>query len=231
MGRPTGDRGYIDIPLGRVTILRGQADPAGLVVKFYPGNTAYMPSPEAVLARAGQPTLLFVTRVDEGPSGLYLARSVDALQPASRLQVEAVQAEVRRQRLIASRWVAEPTLPHFARVRELVSNLPSASQERQEQIFQQLEALGSAAVPAIVAQMDDRRPLAHQQISLVNDNSDAFEGLRHYDPKLIVDALDAILNQVVGLGGSIANGGSERERRSAVEMWRVHAADLQCGVR
>ena len=155
--------------------------------------------------------------------------SPDALQDVSPLRLEAVHSEVRRQRQIISQWRADATLPHHSRVQRLLSDLPRASRERQERIFRELEALGPAAVRAMVAQLDDRRPLAYGQISLTNHSPDAFEGIRHYGPQLVVDALDAILNQITGFGGSIVNGGSERERRHAVEMWRVYAADMACG--
>ena len=219
---------YIDVTLRSATILKGEADAAGLVVRIYPQARAHAPSPESLLARARQPTLFFLVRVDKGPTGLYFASSPEALQSESPAQLAAVQTEVRRQQLLNSHWVADPSLPQYSRVRALLAGLPEATLGRQELIFRDLEALGSDAVPAIIAQLDDRTPLAHQQISLVNHFPGAFEALRHYGPVLVVDALDAILNQITGFGGSIVNGGSERQRRNAVEMWRVYAADMGC---
>lgn len=220
---------YVDVTLTSAAILKGEADVAGLVVRVYPQTRAYAPSPEALLGRAGQPTLFFLVRVDEGPTGLYFASSPDALQSVTPAQLEAVRTEVRRQQLINNHRVGDPSLPQYSRVRDLLSGLPRATLERQEQIFRELEAMGRDAVPAIVAHLDDRRPLAHPQISLVNHFPGAFEAIRHYGPVLVTDALDAILNQITGFGGSIVNGGSERQRRNAVEMWRVYAADMGCG--
>jgi hypothetical protein len=76
--------------------------------------------------------------------------------------------------------------------------------------------------------MDDRRPLAHKEISLSNEGLHVFEGFRHYGPELVVDAVDAILDQIDGHGGSIVNGGSERGRRNAVAAWRIYDADRAC---
>jgi hypothetical protein len=76
--------------------------------------------------------------------------------------------------------------------------------------------------------MDDRRPLAFREIALQNHMPDAFESLRHYGPELVVDALDAIFNQLTGYGATITNGASDRERRNAVAAWRTYAADLNC---
>jgi hypothetical protein len=99
----------------------------------------------------------------------------------------------------------------------------------QQQLFGKLERLGSSAVPAIIAQMDDRRPLAVQQISLKNRFPGAFESVRHYGPELIVDGLDTILNQLTGQSfGFIGNGGSDEDRRRAVLGWRTYAAKLVC---
>jgi hypothetical protein len=142
--------------------------------------------------------------------------------------VAAVVAEVKRQQQLLREWKPNPTSPHYAEVHRLLAGLPAASRGRQAAIFQTLEELGKPAVPALIAQMDDRRPLAHPEISLVNYAPDAFENLRHYGPELIVDAIDAILNQIEGSGGSIVNGGSERERRSAVAEWRLYDSDRAC---
>ena len=57
-----------------------------------------------------------------------------------------------------------------------------------------MESLGKGAVPAIIAQMDDRLSLAFREIALQNHIPDAGESLRRYGPELVVDALDAILN-------------------------------------
>ncbi len=86
-------------------------------------------------------------------------------------------------------------------------------------------------MPAIVAQMDERRPLLSPQIRL-RTATDAFEPYRYYGPKLVVDGLDAILNQITGEGGAkLSHGGSERERLAAVAGWRVYVLDRRCGLK
>jgi hypothetical protein len=91
----------------------------------------------------------------------------------------------------------------------------------EHQTFADLEALGCAAVPAIITRMDDRRNLPDPSISLTNKSPDAFEGLRHYGPLKIADALAAILNQLTGQDfGAIYNGGTDEQRTRAVNGWR-----------
>jgi hypothetical protein len=83
-------------------------------------------------------------------------------------------------------------------------------------------ALGCAAVPAIIAQMDDRRDLQDPRIALTNKSPDAWEGRRFYGPKKIVDVLAAILNQITGEDfGFIYNGDvTDAERTKTIEGWR-----------
>jgi len=96
-----------------------------------------------------------------------------------------------------------------------------AGQKTEHQAFADLESLGCPAVPAIIERMDDRRKLPDPRISLRNKSSDAFEGLRHYGPERIVDALAAILNQLTGKDfGFIYNGATDAEREKAVQGWR-----------
>lgn len=91
----------------------------------------------------------------------------------------------------------------------------------EQQAFSDLEALGCPAVPAIIDRMDDRRKLPDPRISLRNKSPDAFEGLRHYGPQVVVDALDAILSQIIGRQfGFISNGATEVERAKAIRGWR-----------
>lgn len=91
----------------------------------------------------------------------------------------------------------------------------------EQKAFADLEALGCAAVPAIIAQMDDRRKLPDPQISLTNKARDAWEARRFYRPEQIVDALDAILNQLTGYGGNIPYGhATNADRTKSVGEWR-----------
>ena len=94
-------------------------------------------------------------------------------------------------------------------------------EKTEQQAFSDIEALGCAAVPAIIKRMDDRRNLPDHRISLRNKSPDAFEGMRHYDPQVVVDALAAILNQVTGQSfGDIYNGATDKERTNTIQGWR-----------
>jgi hypothetical protein len=105
------------------------------------------------------------------------------------------------------------------RVGLLINRMLRADTEHKA--FSDLEALGCAAVPAIIRRMDDRRVLPDPSISLRNKSPQAFEGIRHYGPIEVVDALAAILNQLTGQSfGFIYNGGTDEDRTKTVQGWR-----------
>ncbi len=218
---------YIDVPLNGVSKLKGTTAGSNLTLKLFPKVTTYAPSPETLVEQNGKPTLLFLTRVDQRPGGIYLTHSPEALETASTTGMNAVKAEIHRQEVLSVAPPPDQALPHFKEVRDLLSALPQATSRGEEEIFRKLEAFGIDGVPAIVAQMDDRRPLPVPQITLANPPG-FWEGERHYAPELVVDALDAILNQITGFGAFVVNGGSERQRQAAVAAWRVYAADMGC---
>ncbi|HEX2763503.1 MAG TPA: hypothetical protein VHM92_06615 [Allosphingosinicella sp.] len=230
---------YIDVPLRAIDILKGSVRGNGLTVSVFPQDRPYAPGIPDILAADENDRIFFLTYVDEGSGGIYFAgRTPDALRPADRASIRPVRREIARQARFLRSWKPDKSLPSYREVGMLIDGLahitrtgPGTNAERNAQadVFRRLEALGEPAVPAIIAQMDDRRPLAFQEISLVNTSPDGFEGLRHYGPELIVDALDAVLNQITGHSfGEIVNGASERQRRGAVDGWRIFAASRQC---
>lgn len=92
-----------------------------------------------------------------------------------------------------------------------------------EEAYAELEKMGFDAAPSIICQMDDRRDLALKGISLKNKNPEFWEANRHYGPKVIVDVLAAILNQITNeCFNFIYNGGNEEERANEVRAWRTY---------
>lgn len=220
---------YVGAPLADVRSLKG---PTPDVVQIYPKDEPYLPSPAALRAAIDTPALFFLTQAGSPSEFYFAAYSPKALAPATTWAEADVRIEITRQTALLG--VAPAPAAHDAEVRRLVSELgrlrghPGAA-VRQRTIFARLEALGPAGVPAIVAHMDDHRPLAEPAISLKNHAVDAFEAVRHYGPEQVVDALDAILNQITGQSfGDISNGGTDAQRREAVKGWRIYAADLEC---
>lgn len=219
------ESGYVSIPLETPTVLNGAA-PATLALRHYVDRQSGSAN-KALAAASGRTVTLFLVEAD---GAFYLASATqDAIRGADPATVQAVRTELARQTAILGKWRVDRHLPYFDAVERLIARLGRGTARQQEEIFASLERLGVAAVPAIVAQMDDRRSLVEKRISLLNHAPDAFEGIRHYGPQQIVDALAAILNQITGTSfGFIYNGGSDNARRAAIDAWRVYAADLSC---
>ncbi len=220
---------YIDIAVTIDRAVKGTMS-GQAVIRFYAKDAIYKPGNAAMAALAGKPALFFLQQVDGAERGLYFAGNTPrALQPASSDNIALAEAEASRQSGILNGWRPDPNLPHYREVQEIIAHLGHVRGRAQQALFDRVIALGDSAVPAIVAQMDDRRRLLDQQITLKNTAGDAFEPQRFYGPEQVVDALDAILNQITGESfGSIENGGSNRERTSAVAGWRVYAATRRC---
>lgn len=102
--------------------------------------------------------------------------------------------------------------PMARKVAALVDRATSPRTETQA--FEQLQSLGPDAVPYIVRQPGDMRPLPIKQIELANGSSGAFEGVRHYAPEAVHDALSAILNQLTGVSFEFVYNGATPETRA-----------------
>lgn len=107
-----------------------------------------------------------------------------------------------------------------SRVSQLVEHTTTKSTE--QTAFVSLEALGTSAVPYLIAHLGDMRPLPEHEISLANTSPNAFEGSRHYSPETVHDALAAMLNQITGQNFVfVYNGATPQERLANAEQWRA----------
>ncbi|MEE7546421.1 hypothetical protein HF319_04685 [Xanthomonas sp. Kuri4-1] len=105
------------------------------------------------------------------------------------------------------------------RVSKLVDQT-TKSARAERKAFVKLESMGGQAVPYLVGHLGDVRPLAAQEISFENKASDAFEGVRHYGPSTVHDALAAILNQLTGQSFVfVYNGATPQERDENRRKW------------
>lgn len=90
----------------------------------------------------------------------------------------------------------------------------------QQQSFDELYNLGKPAVPSIILLMEDYRPLPNR-----HTNSPQ---MHFYGPKVVLDGLSTILTFITGeSGGSIYNGGSARERKQSLDLWRLYLSNLK----
>jgi len=170
-----------------------------------------------------KPALVALVRVDEqAVEGFYLAGDLkDSVRDPDPALERAIKREVKFQDKIAHDFVRDPDLPHYEVVKNLLYSIKDP--DSQQIAFTKLESLGEDGVPAIIAHMDDFRDLPHHRMSLKNPPGH-WEGVRHYGPEKVVDALAAILNQLTehSYRSTIYSGGSDHERRACIDAWRVH---------
>lgn len=233
---PLPARAYVELSLNDAQLLKGDVRPFA-TIRWYSEPQDHAPSIEQIRAAVGESSLVFSLR-NEGRF-FFAGYTSAALRLADARSVVDVRAEVARQDDVVANWRSNPGVPHYSEVQailERVAALPAPTQREeqrhrsveQQQLFDALIAMGPAAVPAIIEQMDDERSLASSQISLVNHAPDAFEGVRHYRPSVMVEALAAILNQLTGESfGFIYNGGTALEREASVRGWRVYLDHLR----
>jgi hypothetical protein len=223
-----GSRGrYLSATVDVSEVLKGDRSEA-LVVTFFSDDRTYAPKSDELIALDGRAVVLFLTAIPEGASGrlktYFAGDTPDAVRTLSAPVLTEIREEIARQARVLRGWRPHPEWPYEAAVKRLIEK--TLVRSTAASAFRDLENLGPAAVPAIADLMDDRRRLGAAEIVLKNPPS-MFEAHRIYSPVLVVDALAAILNQITGADfGSIANGGSERQRRLAVDGWRIYA-DMQ----
>lgn len=105
------------------------------------------------------------------------------------------------------------------RVARLIDQAPKSAKV-QDAAFEELIKLGKLGVPYIVGHLGDMRPLAKQEIILANRASNSFEGVRHYSPDTMHDALSAILNHITGKSFEfVYNGGTPEQREKNRRSW------------
>jgi len=107
----------------------------------------------------------------------------------------------------------------YAQVRALIDQATQSKTEAKA--FRELQTLGTNAVPFLVGHLNDMRPLPISEIELSNHADDAFEGLAHYKPTVVHDALAAILNQLTGQSFVfVYNGATTADRKSNTILWQ-----------
>lgn len=208
---------YIEIDFAIDTVLKGDIPSKEIIINKY-----IYSKKEKRHNRNDSNLFLFngkksIVSLALGYSGGYYLSSIFPV-------TDEVKNELAKQNeIIASKAYTKicPTIQYSSKVKSLIDDMLVES--KATAAYAKLEELGIQAVPAIICQMDDQRELAVKHITLKNKSLTAWEATRHYSPELVVDVLEAILNQITGKSfGSIHNGGTEDERANTVNGWRIY---------
>jgi len=104
------------------------------------------------------------------------------------------------------------------RVAVLIERMLKADTE--QKAFSDLDALGCAAVPAIIRRMDDRRTLPDLNLFLRNESPYAFRDMQPFGAIEVVDALTIILHRRTGQDFWSRTGATDEERTKTIQGWR-----------
>jgi hypothetical protein len=222
----------IEVPVHDVRALKG-TPPSPLVLaaaNFAPGVL----DTQAPWRFAGHPALLFVGDESSTPPLVSLT-SIDSIIPAEPEVVAAVSKEVVSQAAYLAAWKPDAQLPHHGQVKATIDWLMALSPtdpgiaDKQAYAFGELMALGEGAASAIVAQMNDRRPLPLPHLARRPTPTGQ---VRRHAPRLVIDALTVMLEELTGQGfGAPYDDGRESQRQLAFDGWRLYVGRHTRGLR
>ena len=213
----TGKESFVTLLFDVLNTLKGTGGLKSVTAVYRSGAESYNPAPKSVLALNGKEVLVFI-------SDRYIVQVKESIRPFEPDKAERLRREVSNQRLITENFaglpVAMPDNLHGT-VKALIDEMTDGA--TQQDAVWRLQRLGPRAAPSIIRLMDDRRPLPLKGTMFINNNPKAFEAISHYGPKVVVDALSIVLNGMTEQSfDAIYSGGSEDQRRSVVNAWRVY---------
>ena len=228
------ESGYLNFTLSIDSVLKGELQTKELNIAKYifsKKDKSHRSNDSSLFLLNGKKTIDFFIESPASTESLFMLGNIDnSLTSKTEDTIKVITNEVKQQQEITDDKTFFSICPNdknSARVKKLIADMHNGAKANDAYI--ELEKMGFDAVPSMICQMDDRRELAQKHISLENKNPKAWEAYRHYSPKVVVDVLEAILNQITGQSfGFIENGGTEEERANTVRGWRTylwHAAN------
>ena len=207
---------YVDIPFAIVKVYKGKISQKSINVRYYTKPSEHQPSFEALIGNSRQSSLIFLVYID---NNYYFISIPQAMQVRSDALCRSVQKEIGTQQLILRNITQHTPNKVSKRVKKLIDSMAS-KKNKGESAFKELMKMESEDVPSIILLMDDYRPLVFDNVEVP---SRGWEGIAHYGPVLVVDALAIILPAITNESfGQIYNGGSALERQQVIDAWRIY---------
>jgi len=219
---------YINLRVTIHELAKGEVEKTPLTVREYLGFDWFARRPSAMGKLIGKEVLVFLFYVDEpGSEGIYFAgQNLAAVRTFDKQVLQTVKREVMNQRQIVEHFQEFPIANADSSdksVRALLSQL--TVEKTHEEAWTNLLKLPNSSAAALIRAMDDERLMGHFEIEIpVPPGPHRFEEIAHYGPKTILDAVSILLeDKTTGSFGQISNGGSERERHTVLNAWKVWA--------
>jgi hypothetical protein len=213
----TGKESFVTLRFDVLDTLKGTGGLKSVQAVYRSGAESYNPAPKRVLALNGKEVLVFI-------SDRYIVQEKETIRAFEPDKAEQLRKEISNQRVIADNFARLPAATPDnlqGTVKALIDEMTDPA--TQQDAVWRLQRLGPRAAPSIIRLMDDRRPLPSKHTMFINTHPKAFEGITHYGPKVVVDALTTVLAFMTEYSfGSLESGGSEDARRTAVNAWRVY---------
>jgi hypothetical protein len=202
-----------------------------VTVRYAPRPADRQPSPEAVGRLNDSTVVAFLVDVDDPerqgtyftPPALGTCASLMRLSPRGETEL---RGEIATQRTFEPRsGVADGVVAaKVASLRERMLEVRT-----QQSAMMDACSLGREAVPALISQLSDRRPLPQKSMRYENPRG-TFENTSWYTPQVVADALVTCLDRITGeTFGFLANGASTRERDRTVRAWQIYLQRLTAG--
>ena len=222
--RASGKRDYVNLEIENAEFLKGSA-PKTFTIRWFSEGRDYAPDLPLLKQLNGREVVVFT--LCAGPTesrAIYLAgHTPEALAASSEVLIRNIQTEIERQKQLLAQFpkgIEEIPKSRIESVRRLIENMTLKG--RAEAAFEEMLRLGQDIVPATIMLMDDRRAVTAEWLQIPNAPGH-WEAYALYKPEKVVDALDGILGKITGQQFvNIVNGGTDEDRRDAVDGWRVY---------
>lgn len=226
MGDHSSRHGWVNaVPVQVTRVYKGELE-APIVHLYQPNGAFNVPNDGSTAQVQSREWLFPLSRLAWLPTDTLMLAHPSFVYSWTPSRHEALEQELAWQLRVTHAGFGLPSraeVDHYARVGALIREMGSESTARRA--YEALISLGPDAVPAIILQMDDRRRFPPGRIMV--PNSSGYESIAHYGPKLIVEALAAILSRLSDRSfNMIYNGGTDEQHVHEVACWRVYLADM-----
>lgn len=207
--------------------IKGDTNLLGEIAIYKWKNTPYTPSIRAWRRLKPKPVIAFVNPPATGPD----YSSLNGLFAANPSLVSDINTEIARQKEIDSQFdkIGEACVddPLYPKVKSLINQM--TNEATQMVAAEGLLSLGKAAIPSIICQMDDARPMPRNTIRIKTPPG-FFEPYAQYRANIVFDALNTVLESMSGVcfGPDISGTGPRAPEINRLRVHQMHGWKVLC---
>ncbi len=176
----------------------------------------YVPTAEDMRRLIGQDRVFYLLRYTDHHYFLADRFGGTAIRPPTPAILDSIRNSVAEHEAMATS--EPPADPDLAPEIKTLLDFALEGPDQQIRAFMQLDRLGMASIPTLVACLDDDRKLPTQAVILQDTTERAIPVLREYRPQVVSDAICTLLHQRTG-----EQFGLDYSRPRSEQRWREHA--------